>query len=353
MRLTVAVLGAGGWGWNWTERALRDPDCKVVALADTNPAVLKSLEDRGLSRSLLFSDAAEALAAGHTDLVTCSIPNPRREPHLRAALADGRHVLVDKPLAHTIEATRDLLTLARDRRTAFIVAQNYRRFEGVQRIVRALGRDGIGPVFAIHAHFLRSAEHMRHSIVRFLPGFQAMGLEMCIHHFDLMRLFLGGAPVSVSAHAWRSPVSSGEGYDGLDVHLEFPNGVHVAYDATWAASHDGTDWCGHWEILAERGGISYGGAGRSLRVFGPEGRTLEHEPEVDVNADTKQSLDSVWATFKQQADAISVGVLAPGDEFCSLEDNALTMAIALAAERSVDTGAPVEFEGFRRRSGLI
>src|SRR5690606_17918600 len=142
-------------------------------------------------------------------------------------------------------------------------------------------------------------------------------------------------PDTVIARAWRTPWSSGVGYDGLDVHLEYPGGVAVAYDATWGATYDATDWNGQWEIVAERGTISYGAVDRSFRVFDVEGQPIEMEPGPDSSVDTTHSVDKVWALYKEAVAGVQSGRAAPTDGFCPLEDNAKSLGIALAVARSV------------------
>lgn len=332
MRYTVAVLGAGGWGTNWLERALRDPDCEILAVADANPEVLARLAARGVPEQHLFASADEALSAGPTDLVTCSIPNPHRLPGLVRALAEGRHILADKPLVHTADALETLLQAGRGRKSVLMVAQNYRLFHGVRRIAELLRGGAIGPVGSMHVHFLRSHRVVSASHVRHLPGIAAMGLEMCIHHFDLMRCFLDGAtPEAVDIRGWRTPWSPGAGLDGLAATLEFPGGVRVAYDASWGAAYDATDWNGHWEILGPRGTISYGASGRALRVYDESGAQVEADPGANADDDTTQSVDGVWARFKQAVADVTAGRTRVDEVFCSPEDNAKSLAIALGA----------------------
>lgn len=54
-----------------------------------------------------FSDYREAVAESDADLVYISVPNSLHDELIRAALAAGRHVVVDKPATLTLEMARD------------------------------------------------------------------------------------------------------------------------------------------------------------------------------------------------------------------------------------------------------
>lgn len=340
MKRTIAILGAAGWGGNWTERALRDPDVEPVAFADINPSVLDALAERGVPRDRLFESGEEALERVHSDAVTVSVPNPHRVPLLMRALAEGRHVVVDKPLVHTAEALRALLAAGEGRKSVFMVAQNYRYFAGAKRVKELLSSGDIGRPISIHAHFLRDPAAWRGRPAGRLPGVLSLAMEMCIHHVDLMRYFVGADPLEVSARGWTCPSSGIEGFTGLDFHYVFPGGVHVAYDATNAAVHSATDWCGQWQILTEGGMISYGEAERSLRAFGADGQELFLDPGPAEMPDTGQSMDRVWAAFKEGIARVEAGE-PPMTTFCPLEDNAASVAMILSAAQSIAEARPV------------
>lgn len=336
----MIILGAGGWGGNWTERALRDPDVEPVAFADANPAVLAALAAHGVPPERLFADAHEALRAVPSDAVTVSVPNPYRVPLLLRALEEGRHVLVDKPLVHTAEALAALLRTGESRRGVFMVAQNYRLFAGTRRIKALLDDGEIGAPVSLHTHFLRDPAAWRGKFVGRLPGALGLGMEMCIHHLDMMRYLTGAEAASVTAQGWSAPWTGLEGFQGLQFHITFENGAVAAYDATNAAPLSRTDWCGHWEILTPEGAVSYGRTGRAVTARNAAGHEILTDPGLPEDQDTGQSMDAVWKRFKEATDRVDAGS-APQDTFCPLEDNARSVAIVLAAERSIAEGRAV------------
>lgn len=346
MKRTLAIIGAGGWGWNWTERSLREPIFDTLAYVDSNPETLDRIADRGVARDRLFTNAEEAMDAVRTDAVTVTIPNPARVPILHRALDEGRHILVDKPLVHSTGDLRALLQKGAKRKSVLMVAQNYRFFLGPVIAHQWLCGGRFGPVGSVHVRFLRRSPMGNNGFLHTLEGAVPLGLEMLIHQFDLLRFLLRAEPLTVKAHGWRNDWSRGAGCDALDVHLEFPDGVHAAVDADWSYATDATDWPGDWDILLRDGAISLGNPGRSWRAYDAAGARVAVDAGPDSEADTAQSMDRVWHEFKTAVSSVEAGERSPQDVFCSLEDNSKSLAIALAVAASVETGETVDYPVF-------
>ncbi|NRQ36772.1 Gfo/Idh/MocA family oxidoreductase [Nonomuraea sp. NN258] len=89
------------------------------------------------------------------DLVVVASPNATHVTTAVAALAQGKPVVVDKPLARTSEEARDLVRVARERDLMLTVFQN-RRWDGDFRTVRRLVDEGrLGDVLRFESRFER------------------------------------------------------------------------------------------------------------------------------------------------------------------------------------------------------
>jgi predicted dehydrogenase len=76
---------------------------------------------------------------------------------------------------------------------------------------------------------------------------------MSIHHFDLMRFFLGSDPVSVYGKSWNPPWSWYKGDASAAVTLEFGGGEVVAYNASWCSQARETSWNADWRFECANG----------------------------------------------------------------------------------------------------
>ncbi|MGY1410563.1 MULTISPECIES: oxidoreductase [unclassified Luteimonas] len=103
----------------------------------------------------VVADPAAAFARPDIDLVVIAAPNAVHAPLAIAALQAGRHVLVDKPFATTLEEARQIAAAARAAGRIASVFQN-RRWDADFLALRGLLDSGaLGEVAELHSHFDR------------------------------------------------------------------------------------------------------------------------------------------------------------------------------------------------------
>ena len=98
----LAVIGYGGRGGIYGEYALKYPEqFKLVAVAETNPDRTKKLEGTDVD---VYSDYRELLDKGYElDLVAISTQDAQHKEHAIYALERGYDLLLEKPIAPTLE----------------------------------------------------------------------------------------------------------------------------------------------------------------------------------------------------------------------------------------------------------
>lgn len=101
------------------------------------------------------ADAAAAFADPSIDLVVIATPNLTHAPLALAALAQGKHVVVDKPFALDLEQARQIVAAASAAKRMVSVFHN-RRWDADFLTLRALVESGtLGEVMELHSHFDR------------------------------------------------------------------------------------------------------------------------------------------------------------------------------------------------------
>jgi predicted dehydrogenase len=136
--LGIGFVGAGMVGQvahlaNYTG----NPDCRVVALAELRPELGRQAAERhGVAK--LYQSHRELLADPEVEAVVVVTRPHAHGPIVLDVLEAGRHVLSEKPMAHTVEQALRLVAAAEQRRLTYAVGFMKRHDAGVQRAKAAL-----------------------------------------------------------------------------------------------------------------------------------------------------------------------------------------------------------------------
>ena len=117
-RVRFGVIGCKGMGWADMRSALRTEGVECVALADVDQSVLDerakdAAEAGGGATPKLYRDYRKLLDDESIDAVVVGTPDHWHCLMLVDALAAGKHVYVEKPLANSIDEARAMLAAAR------------------------------------------------------------------------------------------------------------------------------------------------------------------------------------------------------------------------------------------------
>lgn len=150
-RLNVAIIGAGGRG-GAAVTGLKNEN--IVAICDVDDdragASLKSIADKfpAEGKQLLtaprFNDYRKMFdkLGKSIDAVTVSTPDHTHFPAAMTAMGHGKHVYVEKPLAHTVWETRELTRMAREKKVITQMGNQGHTHDGT-RILREWVQAGI------------------------------------------------------------------------------------------------------------------------------------------------------------------------------------------------------------------
>jgi len=332
-RFTVVQVGGGLWGESWAELVARSRGFRLAALVDRARAV------RDWASSTIgcptFPDLGAALRRVRCDAVLIVAPPRVHRPLAEEALAAGRHVAIEKPLALDLEDARAIAGAAEQAGRVAMVTQNY-RFRRQPRALRQLVQERtLGGLLGGHISCRRD--------LRLDPAARAWRgtmphpylFDMAIHHVDLLRMITGRDVVEVNARSWpattgpfRNDVSA-VGLIGLE------GGVEIGYEGSWMAASSWTSWNGDWELVGTNGIAEWiGGVGDALR-----GRVLlerRNAPRARVPLPNLPALDRL-AVLHELRRAVAAGVRPE----CSVADNVKSLAAVLALARSTEERRPV------------
>jgi len=219
-QLPLAVVGAGLIGATHIDRALRQPGIDLVAIADPTPAAAELARSLGVP---CFPDYRSMLGQVRPRAVVVATPNVTHAPITVDCLEHGAAVLVEKPIADTVEDARRICEASRATGLPVLVGHQ-RRHNPIMRKAKAIVQAGtLGrPVSAtVLCTWLKPRDYFDVAWRRQKGGGPI--LINLIHDIDLMR-HLYGEVESVQALA-SSGVRGFEVEDTAVVALRFRNGA--------------------------------------------------------------------------------------------------------------------------------
>ncbi|HEY5110339.1 MAG TPA: Gfo/Idh/MocA family oxidoreductase [Acidimicrobiales bacterium] len=339
------IIGVGMMGLEHLRDLAAVPGAAVTAVSDPHEGSRVGAVDEsgraGLPRPAVFVDHRDLLASGLCDAVVVASPNMTHAAVLDDVLDAGLHVLVEKPLCTTVADCRRTIDKARDHPGVVWVGLEYRYMPPVAALIADVASGGVGRVHmvAIREHrfpFLPKVGDWN----RFNRNTGGTLVEKCCHFFDLMNLVSGGRPTRVLASGAQSVNHIDERYDGeqpdiLDnalVIVEYDNGVRASLDLCMFA--EGSRNQEELSVVGDTGKVEAflpsGVLRTGARTTGWPG-VSESVVGDDRVAHEGFHHGSSYLEHLAFLDAVRTGLRAD----VSLEDGLLSMAVGVAAQRSI------------------
>jgi predicted dehydrogenase len=154
----VGLIGYGFAGKTFHAPLIRaTAGLDLVAVASRDPAKVHV----DLGEVAVVNDPLALARSDAVDLVVIASPNASHAPLAAAALAAGKHVVVDKPFTLDLDEARALATLAQQRGTTLSVFHNRRWDSDFLTIRAALEEGAVGRVAHFESHIDRFRPQVR------------------------------------------------------------------------------------------------------------------------------------------------------------------------------------------------
>ncbi len=247
--VNCAVIGCGNWGRELLQTLSRLPNAPVVALCDNYAAAMRRVKEAA-PQAETFADYHKLLEKKEVQAVIIATPTHQHREIVEAALAAGKHVYCEAPLAHTIEDARAIAKAAKKAFKSNFQSGLQMRSDPQRRFLIPFIRSGATGKNVM----ARSQWHKKQSWRRTAPtpereqvlnwhlrAASSPGLmgELVIHQLDVVNWMLNTRPAAVSG--WGSIRQWQDGRDVADTvqaMFEFPDGSNYFADATLASSFD-------------------------------------------------------------------------------------------------------------------
>lgn len=328
--VNVALIGAGAMGAFHAESlARRVPAARLAAVADPAPGVAERIATR-LGCPVASTDPAAVLADPAVEAVVIAAPARFHAGLVEAAARAGKAVFCEKPMATTLADADRAIAAAREAGVPLQVGFQRRFDRGFRAAHDLVAAGGIGT-----PHLLRSLTRdpdLETEPDRIPPG--TMFLETLIHDFDVLRWLNPGAraaSVYAVADALVRPDWRDRGLlDTAMVLVRFDNRAMATAEASFRAVYG-------YDVRAEvfgSGGMATAGDLRRTSMTAATASGL-------TSAVSPTNLDLFHDAYVAELAAFAACVRSGQRPAVTGEDALAALAIALAAIRSVATGAPV------------
>lgn len=193
--LRWGVMGPGGIADKWVTTVLKNTNQQVVAVGSTNHERARAFAEKfGLARAHGSYD--DLLADAEVDIVYISTRQHTHRENALQALAAGKHVLVEKPIATTAEDARAIRDAARAS-GKFAMEAMWTTYLPQSDIIRQLIADGVfGDIRLVQADF---GMDLRHVERLFEINGGGVSHDLGIYPTAFVSSFLGGEPLTISA----------------------------------------------------------------------------------------------------------------------------------------------------------
>jgi predicted dehydrogenase len=261
--IRVGLIGCGGRGTHDAGKCLIAADgVELTALGDMfqdrldtcRATLIQQIPDKVRvtdDKCFVGWDAYKKVLATDVHLVILTQPPHFRPPHLKAAIAAGKHVFMEKPVAVDPVGVRSVIQssdLADQKGLKILAGTQMRRISHVVEAVRRVRDGAIGEILGGQCVRLGGAmrtwgppqrqagwSDMEWQLRRWLFLTWLSGdfiVEMHVHNLDMMNWLIGAHPVQclgMGGRQARTEPEYGDSYDHFAVEYEYPNGLRIEY----------------------------------------------------------------------------------------------------------------------------
>ena len=329
----AAVIGVGSMGRNHARVYTELPGVRLVAVADEDRKMAEAVGTRLGANP--YQHYQEMLAIEQPEVVSIAVPTALHMPVAMDAMQAGADILVEKPIAATLEESRALILEAEQLGRKLMVGHIARFNPAIQKLKQKLEAGDLGRIFQI--------------ICRRVGPFPArirdvgVVIDLAPHDLDIMRYLTGLEPLRVYAETEQRIHTQHE--DLMSGLLRFPDGVTGALEINWLTPTKVREVL----VLGERGLFRVDDLTQDLyfyeneqanETFWPALQTLKGVSEGSMIRFALQRYEPLKAELQGFIDAVRHGSPVP----VSGEDGLAALRLALALVKSGRSHQVVEID---------
>jgi 1,5-anhydro-D-fructose reductase (1,5-anhydro-D-mannitol-forming) len=331
--LLWGVIGAGTIGREWMVPAINaQPESAVAAVASSDAERGRRFADE-LGIPKVHSSVADLLADPEIAAVYISTTNEWHEPQTLAAIAAGKHVLCEKPLALSLEGARGMVAAAAAAGVVMGTNHHLRNAATHRKMRELIGSGAIGrPLAARVFHAVHLPPHLRGWRIDRPHAGGGVILDITVHDSETLRFVLGDEVVAVTAMTASQGMARAGLEDAVMGVMRLSGGVTAQFHDAFTAPHAATGF----EVHGTEGSLY----GRDVMTQKPVGTVMIRrdggEEEVPVEHEN---------LYERSVRCFNAAIRGEGEPAASGEDGVRSLAVALAVRESAQTGQTIQVAG--------
>ena len=311
--VNVGVIGVGAMGYNHARVYYRLENANLVAVSDVSERTLNKVCKKYDTKG--YTDYEELLKNPDIEVVSVCVPTTHHHDVVMEAIKHGKHVLVEKPIASTLEEAEDMIQAAKEKGVILATGHVERFNPAVQKAKELIDNDVIGDIVSASAK----------RVGPFPPRIQDVGvtIDLAIHDLDVM-YYLFDEDVNQVYGTMGSILDKCEFEDHAEIMVNFENEGTGILEVNWLTPYKRRQI----EVTGTDGIISVDYIEQSLDVYGKFAQDIQIKHEEPLKEELKSFLEAVINETKP---------------VISGEDGLNALKMVIAATKSSKEHKPINF----------
>ncbi len=209
--LDVAVIGVGNMGRAHARIYYQLNNVNLVAISDLNETIGREVADKFSTK--FYKDYREMLSKEKIDAISIVVPTKYHKQVSLFCIKEGKHILVEKPIAENIEDAQEIINTAEKKEIKLAVGHIERFNPAVIELKKQIDKGVFGDIISL--------------VTRRVGGFPPqikdsnVVIDLAVHDIDVYNYLLGTLPTKVAANTRRALISQRE--DSAELFLTYSN----------------------------------------------------------------------------------------------------------------------------------
>lgn len=327
-RPKIGVVGMGVMGWQYAEVLTSLPNAELAWVCDTDDEKLRNSVTKFGVRG--YRDFREVPLEETEGVIIATPDNYHLEPVLFFA-QEGKHILVEKPLATSVSDAEEMVKVCRERKVKLMVGHILRFDPRYVLVKEKIEKGEIGEIIHLYARRNNLLSNAKRIGGRTSPIF-----FLAIHDIDVISWLKNSPPKWVYAIANSRLLSHLNTYDSTFLLLEWEDGTIGCIETSWVIpdySPSGLD-C-QLEVVGEKGAVYLRIDNQSLQIF----------KEKSEFPDTTYHLvlhNRAFGILRTEVEHFIDCLITDREPIISGEEGLLAVKVAEAAHKSIECKKRVE-----------